>query len=801
MKKIFNKKDLAFWLGVILFICVLPMNYPMSKVEAAPWIDPPESATQYGDITNSSSITYNAAIDQVATNVTNKGGMTIGSPFWVTGNFENSNGGDLSVSGVLYAPKIVVSSGRMMINDGGIVNSDIVLRETGALTSLQGTLNGNVKEETEGSADVTVYGTLNGNMDLSLGSRDIDLQGATVNGNLNNNSGNLIVGPRTGDSGTISSTVKGNLVTNSGFVYIHSGGSVIGNVDNYSGPVNVDDSSKVSGTITCYSEDSNINVSGQAGALVLNRWQDDGVYISPQAIINTIEIKPNKEGVVNIGTEYYNFLPENTEFINHSGKDGLIVCVLDEGNEASYYFSVGNNQTFSYNVSTFDNLCKIEKDFGTVYTNDNSVGTFTLSNPLPNDLIYHIDKNSLYPFVLDATSQKGFAANQYDIDGEGKDYSNTDVYAVTVPANSSKEIKVSLADDYKDIGTVKKSVDDILVMIPDLNTYIEGSKPYTKLCYNNFSSYITVSADVEEPKEEPKEEPEVVEKKDGKGNITAPNVYYGKTPVVNITSNTNDASKASVLYTGAGYSSANVPTNPGTYTVTATLPENEEYKELVLTGSFTIAYLPAPNNAYSISGTKGLNGFYKDAVTINAPDGYTISTSLDGEYTNSIKLSDGADNTTIYYKNANGEMTDGVGIGEIKVDAKDPEVSSDSQDGNSTAIISVSDDNLDKIYVNGEEVSFTGTKKDIELLIEDLISEETFEIKAVDKAGRETTYTITLVSEWYQKGVIPKGAKVKVTKGKKMTLGDGATGVEGDSSVYANGITFYASEDGELTFK
>ena len=80
--------------------------------------------------------------------------------------------------------------------------------------------------------------------------------------------------------------------------------------------------------------------------------------------------------------------------------------------------------------------------------------------------LFTIFKNSLYPFVLDANVQKGFNSDQYEnSEDEKEDYSNIDVYAFSVPANSSKTVKVSVADDYINYGEKTITTGDILQFV------------------------------------------------------------------------------------------------------------------------------------------------------------------------------------------------------------------------------------------------------------------------------------------------------------------------------------------------
>lgn len=109
------------------------------------------------------------------------------------------------------------------------------------------------------------------------------------------------------------------------------------------------------------------------------------------------------------------------------------------------------------------------------------------------------------------------------------------------------------------------------------------------------------------------------------------------------------------------------PKGLGKHTAILTVCENGTEKASVQK-DYTISYLPAPETAYRIS-----NG-YKDSadtywfkegegITVSAPYGYTIATSLEGSYGAEVTLSE-TDEKEIYLKNSNGEMTDKVEITE-----------------------------------------------------------------------------------------------------------------------------------------
>ena len=96
------------------------------------------------------------------------------------------------------------------------------------------------------------------------------------------------------------------------------------------------------------------------------------------------------------------------------------------------------------------------------------------------------------------------------------------------------------------------------------------------------------------------------------------------------------------------------PRYPGKYKVGIWLNEGKNYKgvssdERIWCGDeFEIVYLETSAEA-AISGTKGSNGWYTSAVALTAPNGYTISNTVDGTYGDSIIFDDEQNETVTYY--------------------------------------------------------------------------------------------------------------------------------------------------------
>lgn len=85
--------------------------------------------------------------------------------------------------------------------------------------------------------------------------------------------------------------------------------------------------------------------------------------------------------------------------------------------------------------------------------------------------------------------------------------------------------------------------------------------------------------------------------------------------------------------------SKKAPTEPGKYTVRATLEETDDYTSAEDTSDFEITYLTAPATPYTYQEVKNSAGTVTDVNVIPA-EGYSISSSVDGSYGASVSYTD-----------------------------------------------------------------------------------------------------------------------------------------------------------------
>lgn len=210
--------------------------------------------------------------------------------------------------------------------------------------------------------------------------------------------------------------------------------------------------------------------------------------------------------------------------------------------------------------------------------------------------------------------------------------------------------------------------------------------------------------------------------------------------------------------------------------------------------------IPAPSPAYTLSGTKGENGYYTSNVVVKPAKGYMISTELNGTYVESLTIQNSQSGTVFYLRNASGERTGALRLETIKIKKQTPKLSLENGKtyyGDSQKLV-IQDDYLSQVYVNGVLQNLDGTEFVLQLGSNN--GKKKYEITAVDVAGNKKTILVTVAAAWMKTGIIPEGVLVNLETGNGYKLGNGNWKVAGDSTSYSGGTEFYVKKDGSYTF-
>lgn len=308
-------------------------------------------------------------------------------------------------------------------------------------------------------------------------------------------------------------------------------------------------------------------------------------------------------------------------------------------------------------------------------------------------------------------------------------------------------------------------------------------------------------------KEEPETEEPTTELQPGRGSVTMADYYYGGTaPAPELKSETNGTAGVVVEYKKASEPdtayTTKVPTQVGEYMIRATFPATESYAAVTAAAEFAIRYLPTPERAYSLNGTQGEKGYYTSSVTVVPAEGYLIADALDGDYAENLILTQDMEAGQIYLKKqATGEKTDGIAREAVLIDQKVPAITA-VKDGETyykdSVQVVISDKNLSRIQINDDNIVVKGTE--MTFTLSSNYGSEDYQIIARDVAGNETKVSLTVAAPWMKKGIIPTGELIRLKSDRAYSFGDGTWQVEGDTTSYAGGRSFYVKKDGEYTF-
>ena len=288
-------------------------------------------------------------------------------------------------------------------------------------------------------------------------------------------------------------------------------------------------------------------------------------------------------------------------------------------------------------------------------------------------------------------------------------------------------------------------------------------------------------------------------------NVTNGETYKVKSKELEVT----DANLSSVTINGAAQSVSgqsfkmNLEESVNPYVIVAQDAAGRSVKVTIYVKTEEKAMekeIPAPSPAYTLSGTKGENGYYTSNVVVKPTKGYMISTELNGTYVESLTIQNSQSGTVFYLKNASGERTGALRLEAIKIKQGAPTVNLEhgkTYYGDSQKLV-IQDDYLNQVYVNGISQNLSGTELILQLGSNN--GKKKYEITAVDVAGNKKTILVTVAAAWMKTGIIPEGVLVNLETGNGYKLGTGNWKVQGDSTSYSGGTGFYVKKDGSYTF-
>lgn len=234
----------------------------------------------------------------------------------------------------------------------------------------------------------------------------------------------------------------------------------------------------------------------------------------------------------------------------------------------------------------------------------------------------------------------------------------------------------------------------------------------------------------------------------------------------------------------------------GTYSDTVEL----ELSGFLYTVHISHEFVETSGSAFIFDGTVGENDFYTSDVTISAGDGFSIAYSQSTDFVKSLTFYDGEYEIFLDAKHdATGTLMEQNCRYVFTIDTKAPVikgVENGKEYYTEAQELTVSDAHLGAVTINSEPIGMV----DDTLVLSSNQGVEVYEVVAKDMAGNKTTVKVVVLAEWVQSGVVPCDTTISLQDEYEYNFGKGTYNVEGDTTSYAGGGSFYVRSDGKYTF-
>lgn len=345
-----------------------------------------------------------------------------------------------------------------------------------------------------------------------------------------------------------------------------------------------------------------------------------------------------------------------------------------------------------------------------------------------------------------------------------------------------------------------------------------------------------------------------IEKAEGTGTVAIEDYYYGEKGSLVVNSDTNET--YTVYYKDVEDETAEftetVPTATGKYIVRVVFDASTNYEQVIIEDEFNINRLTPSKEMYEYGIATNETGWITEDIIITVQEGYTISATEEGTYTNQLVISESVESYTFYVKTETGAITEAVVLGAFQIDTTAPEVAEKegiyavekwwqsflkvitfgAYEAETTQVEIKAHDNESGIanisyYISTEAVALadiesvakwtegtelTISKSDYEQFIVyakveneaglvTYLSTDGIKLGATETPVEPETPEAPVEPETPAETVVTLGeGKVSLEAGIAYKLEEGTWNVAGDPTDYKGGIVFYVEEDGEYEF-